>query len=252
MLGFIKKYGSIIFDILIITGLVVIIFLWNPFNIFGGGVKLQNTANIVSGIRDIGQLVTAEYYGEVIASLEETELQLLKENALEDRGNELFSEIKFALLELYNIDTLKRKDKEPPATVTNNSLYKRNLNRRNILRKFEQLFPDLTSDTLFNYVVTFIGREKFDRNINKVSNLRDGQKRKVLFEQYNELASNEKRLENLQFQTYLSDGFTFSNTFENFYYQQTEIEQTRRERNEQIFMLGRGWVKAGFDFQRKK
>jgi len=249
MLGFIKKYGSIIFDILIITGLVVIIFLWNPFNIFGGGVKLQNTANIVSGIRDIGQLVTAEYYGEVIASLEETELQLLKENALEDRGNELFSEIKFALLELYNIDTLKRKDKEPPATVTNNSLYKRNLNRRNILRKFEQLFPDLTSDTLFNYVITFIGREKFDRNINKVSNLRDGQKRKVLFEQYNELASNEKRLENLQFQTYLSDGFTFSNTFENFYYQQTEIEQTRRERNEQIFMLGRGWVKAGFDFQ---
>jgi hypothetical protein len=249
MLRFIKKYGGIIFDILIITGLVVIVFLWNPFNIFGGGVKLQNTANIVSGIRDIGQLVTAEYYGEVIASLEETELQILKESALEDRGNELLSEIKFALLELYGIDTLKRKDKDPPPTVTNTNLYKRNLNRRNISLKFEQLFPDIASDTLFNYVVTFIGREKFDRNINNVSKLRDSQKKKVLFELYSELVQNELRLNSSQFDAYLRDGFAFASKFESFYYQQNETEKLRSERNEQIVMLGRGWVKAGFDFR---
>ena len=82
------KYGKLILQALIVVAIIVAVFLLNPFNIFGTGLKLENTANMVSNVRTIGQLITAEYYGEVIATLDESQLNMIEEDNLEQTGEE--------------------------------------------------------------------------------------------------------------------------------------------------------------------
>ncbi len=60
---------------LLMAGLVavalMVLWWWNPLHLFGGKSKLQQTALLVSSVQSVGQLVTAQYYGEVIVTYED-------------------------------------------------------------------------------------------------------------------------------------------------------------------------------------
>ena len=90
----ILKNWRTILDIVLVLALIVFIFLWNPFNIFGDELKLQDTSNMVSEIKEIGELVTAEYYGEVMASHEEAELDIVDMDSIEILGEVAYIDLK--------------------------------------------------------------------------------------------------------------------------------------------------------------
>jgi hypothetical protein len=79
--------------------------------IFGGGVKLKNTANMVAEVNQIGQLVTAEYYGEVIASIDEARLDLIQDENISNNATILFKDIKSALGNLKSFQEYPKKKK---------------------------------------------------------------------------------------------------------------------------------------------
>ena len=79
---------------LIGLGLIVLIFVANPFNIFGSRLKVRNTANLVTNIREIGQLVTAEYYGEVVSSYKDAMLKLTDTAFVEFSSIRRYSELR--------------------------------------------------------------------------------------------------------------------------------------------------------------
>ena len=115
-----SKYWRHILDALLLVAVIVFVFLWNPFNIFGKGLRLQRTSNLVSSVRSIGQLVSAEYYGEVMASLNEAQLNQIEEKDLEARAEaayfdlkkQAFEQITASLLSRYSKADLEKGDKK--------------------------------------------------------------------------------------------------------------------------------------------
>jgi len=66
------KGASLILQIIFVVVLVVIFAWYDPFDILTPTkLTLKNTPVQVESIKQIGQLITAEYYGEVISSLQE-------------------------------------------------------------------------------------------------------------------------------------------------------------------------------------
>lgn len=72
----IKALSSLGVQVVLVIAIVVLFSFIDPFGIFAPRKKtLQNTPITVVSIKDIGQLVTAEYYGEVMSSLQETYIE---------------------------------------------------------------------------------------------------------------------------------------------------------------------------------
>lgn len=87
-----KLISKFVDDILVIAIIVVAVLVFayfDPFGIFNPKLKLTGTALMVKEVKEIGQLYSAEYYGEVIES---------RDNSL--LANE--EEIKEAIKDLYN------------------------------------------------------------------------------------------------------------------------------------------------------
>lgn len=76
---------GLVFQILIVVGAVILLAYFDPFGIFGSKKqKLENTPVDVRSIREIGVLISAEYYGEVLTSLQEALVEEIKESAVND------------------------------------------------------------------------------------------------------------------------------------------------------------------------
>ena len=73
MIVFFIRNWKLLLDCVIVVAAILAFTFWDPFNIFNTR-KLRQTATLVTSIREIGELVTAEYYGEVIASWKEFKL----------------------------------------------------------------------------------------------------------------------------------------------------------------------------------
>lgn len=71
-----KKLVSLAIQITLVLAAVILFAFIDPFGILAPRKKtLVNTPVTVVSIKDIGQLVTAEYYGEVLSSLQETYIE---------------------------------------------------------------------------------------------------------------------------------------------------------------------------------
>ncbi len=240
------KHWRNLLDALILIGVIVFIFLWNPFNIFGSGLNLQNTANLVSNVRSIGQLVTAEYYGEVIASLNEAELNLIEENYLFERAEEIYVGLKKEAFNQFELEVLPHIDENKPD--------KKNKKVRDGLKKAIKTTiikynaaPEKFRRDSADVVLFFLTRHVFNKEI-KLKDYKSGRKKRKHFK--------EKQLETLfyyvkakydsltleQFDNFLNQGFESSESFTDFYYDFFEAGKKK------LAMIGRGWVKAGFDF----
>ncbi len=245
-----------VLDAVLIIALVVLLFMVNPFGIFGNGLQLGTTANMVTEVQKIGQLVTAEYYGEVISSLDESRLVLIEENNTQQLANDLYREIKYALYDLYQYQQIPKKERREDFLAEyrrNDGLRRKALqsvSRNNILEKigFLSLTDSLTKHPFYLQTIEFLWREKYQNAEKRSWNPDSRAEAEVLLNLYQELATQQQSVEDEAFKRYLNDGFEFTASFQDFMFSEQKSELPRAERKKQLAIVGRGWVKAGFDF----
>nr|WKN36453.1 hypothetical protein K4G66_29250 [Tunicatimonas sp. TK19036] len=253
MISLVLKNWRFILDALLIVALVALVFLLNPFGIFGNGLSLGTTTNMVTEVRQIGQLVTAEYYGEVISSIDESRLALVEENNSQQEANQWYSDIKFALFDLYQYQQLSKEERTREYKASGEDIdnwrriVRQDVSRRNIVEKleFHKLLEE-RNDT-FTQVIGFLWREKLNHQDERERD-EDHQLEEVLFNMYSELAERHARSSTEGFAGYLNDGFEFSANYTGFILDNEVAALPRAERKKKLAMVGRGWVKAGFDF----
>lgn len=259
MISLIFKNWRFLLDAILIIALVVLIFLWNPFGIFGGGLKLGTTTNMVTEIQEIGQLVTAEYYGEVIASIDESRLELIYEDSLNDQANLMYAELKHALHNLYQFQQIPRDERTQAyreqqtlgGEISNwRRVFRQDVSRNNILEKLNYHHDALTDSEYYDKVVEYLWREEFGKDKDVRWNPNERQEEQVLFSLYNKLVLQHAQLQAQPgiFYAYLDEGFAYANAFSSFYHADQTAELPRKEQRKKLAMVGRGWVKAGFDF----
>ncbi len=224
MAGFFGKASSLILQIIVVVAAVLVFSWFDPFNILAPTkLKLKNTPIQVQSIKEIGQLITAEYYGEVISSL--------KEVVSENKYNEM-QEFNYIVDDIHN---------EFKMTITEFVEEKELSNNEDIIyQEFKRFNPELTSDPLFNSYLYYIFEKIKDRNYkrNELNRELPISRQKTLI----------KRL-------YLNryKWFDQLNEIETDEFKRVKTEVVRRTankeyRNSRLVLIGRGWVKAGFDF----
>ncbi len=231
MIGFILKNWKLVIDILIVIALVIAFTFWDPFDIFQQS-KLRQTANLLTSIRDIGQLVTAEYYGEVISSWKEFKLSEFPEDVITEHATDLFVELRNTLADPKNSK----------------------MEVKAIREKY---------DTLYSKLIAFVGLHYFPEK--KLTKLYDAKhqsspfERKILKKLKDEDANWKKRRDKNkekstlekddEFQDYLDSIPLYIGGFYNFYSSLFNQDlQAGELKKKNIVFIGRGWVKAGFDF----
>ncbi len=238
MIGFLFKNWKLFLDIILVVGGILAFTFWDPLGIFNN-TKLQATANMVTGVKDIGQLVTAEYYGEVISSWKEFKLTEFPEDTITEKAKDLMVDLKIAL------------DRKEPF--------------RRIYDEKTAVIADKYGQAFYFKFITFLGEQYFNYDANKVFDEKDNDtrknyERKILKKLYDKgnyyykflskkyKKSDESMIE-IEYDNYLFEIPEFIDEFYNFYgfLTQQHLESGSNKRKEIVF-IGRGWVKAGFDF----
>ena len=256
MISLLFSNWRFVLDALLIIALVFLLFVLNPFGIFGSGLQLGTTTNMVTEVRQIGQLVTAEYYGEVISSLDESRLVLIEESNPQQQANQLYSELKYALYDLHQYQQIPRNERKEEYLATNDRkngwrrAVLQNVSRNNILEKLEflNLRDSLNGNRFYLPVIEFLWREKYQHSEKDDWNPDSRTEAEVSLNLYQEVSTQYQADSGLAFQRYLEDGFTLAANFQDFTYQEQVSEMSRAERKKRLALVGRGWVKAGFDF----
>ncbi|MEM6737952.1 MAG: hypothetical protein AAF620_17975 [Bacteroidota bacterium] len=263
MVGTLLKQWRLILDILIISIIVILISLWNPFNFFGKGLELQDTASMVSEIKEIGELVTAEYYGEVIASDEEAMFGLVEKDTIEILGEWIYQEIKREIFARYEIemDLLeeevekfkkeRKRDKRLSKGVRKiKSAILTELINDNEL-KTALIGSELYSEDLYYSLILYLGEyehnlypnaKKFARKDvnsqegNGTSKFVRRRLREILSAEYENIVRFEEG--DIAFQGYLNQGFQSTFPFQDFFLEYMELRKTkieeRREAKKQL------------------
>lgn len=244
MIYFFVKNWKLFLDILLVVGGLIAFTLWDPIGMFTNA-KTKQTANLVTGVRDIGQLVTAEYYGEVISSWKEFRLTEFPEDTLTDFADQAWEEIRYATFKVFWVD--KGKSKQIATEIRRSDFYK-NLPSKNAYKEF----------------IAYLGDKYLPQKLDKIyenEKLKSGIEGKVYDALFKELKQKEKALRkkykrskpaerllyeeevnNLQFEEAPYDNEFFA------YYQFLIKRDIQDEKRKNIVFIGRGSVKAGFDF----
>jgi len=216
IISFFIKYFRTILDALIIAAIIVAFFFFDPMGLFGGRLKIRDTPVAVERVRQIGQLITAEYYGEAIASLILNGTDTIEQEEFEPEGQAVFDQM------IVSLDSLKKLEKSKIV----------NVKRRNIEKTMDEVFPGLARDRLYipmlNYLKDTIrarSGKKYDR-------------KDVLWNLYDDGRIREGVLT-------IDNGFQLEGLYS--FVSKTEEERLEKVKNN-IAYIGRGWVKAGIDF----
>lgn len=217
-------------QIAIVVGAVLVFAFFDPFGFLTPRKQtLEDTPVSVRSIKEIGKLISAEYYGEVLTSLQESLI------------DEISTEIENDLTEITSVQ-----DQFDQAIL---DLSERKVsfkkNRFNEGKKlYDFFYQEYQSLAQHPYYQTFIEivLDKDYENNTRSGKIRRGEK-KLLKELYNTPESElEAKLDSLKI-----DPAIF------------EAERKKREnlltadkkfRKKQIVVLGRGWVKAGINFEK--
>ena len=193
-------------DVLLVAGLVVAFSFWDPFNFFNVKARVIDTPVSVKSIREIAEFTGAEYYGEVVASIDEEGADTLQANEIKEEFENLFSEINDAVDEI----------------VENRDDYKNDYGGNSIFTIFKRAFKDLRKHAHYDYLYKI-----FDRSEKKAI--------KAI-----------ARDTSVSLLSYLSQ-----KTLQKRNDYQKHIDQlvNRSANRKELVYIGRGWVKAGFDFQ---
>ncbi|MBC8485284.1 MAG: DUF4230 domain-containing protein [Bacteroidetes bacterium] len=224
----IKKYFKPILDGLIVAALIVAFSLWDPFNFFSSDPKLRDTPVSLRSIRDIGELITAEYYGEVIESLKESMIYNFDKEELNVDAADLYNDLISSVILLKEQDDTIRK-----------KLFslKNRVKKRNIDRKFGRNFPEVVSHYLYKSLIDNIA------DYNDISINTDTESA-VLWHLF-------KRERN-DLEGYLETNDEINEVLkeiESYYLVQRTDSLNQEKIKKQIIYVGRGWVKAGINFR---
>lgn len=222
IIPFLIKHYKTIFEALIIAAVVVLFSLLDPFHWFSSKIKIKDTPVSVENIRQIGELITAEYYGEAIASLPQSYSEPIDSSEITVQGRNLY-----ALL-LTDLNVLKGWDKA-------NKLEGIKVKEKNIEYFMRDSFPSLSQDKLYIPMLNFLKatilaktKKKYDR-------------KEILFKVYD----GSPRFEGNSDVVYINSGFSMTGFYS---YLKASDENKIRKITNNIVYLGRGWVKAGIDF----
>ena len=236
MIYFLIKNWKLFLDIVIVVGAIIAFTFWDPIGMFTNA-RTKQTANLVTGVRDIGQLVTAEYYGEVISSWKEFKLTEFPSDTLTSFAEDAWQEVALTIWE--------------------------NRGRKNELKskvRNSEFHLDLPSNNTFNEFVACLGNQYLTRKMTRiykegslVGNVEQTIYKRMLkdFKKEYKRLNKTSRLKGERLDSamnaYLMDVPSFVYDFFPFY-QYLVGEDLDRERKKNIVFIGRGSVRAGFDF----
>ena len=225
ILSFLKKFW-------IPVSLVLFYFLLAGLNILPAGINIfkkkqlviDNTPIIVKEIRDIGELSTSEFYGEVYADINEVYEDLITE----------FS------------DSIKI---NPAGFYRNYSGLREYMGKADEFNKIvsENQFAKARYDSILKDYSRKLGEYGIKQNnlVQQISALSDDKKEKrALNNQLDNLKQeieNAKALFSQEQRNYMANDQLFGKRRE-------EFQQYKKERN--LVYIGRGWVKAGIDLKK--
>lgn len=240
MIALIFKNWKLLLDILLVVGGIILFTIFDPFGIFVE-TQTQKTANMVSGVRSIGQLVTAEYYGEVMSSWKDYQLSEFPEDTITETAKMLYLDLMMTF--------------------------------QDANQKFKNLYPDNVAVIKKNYppelyskFIIFLGNQKYNLPLKKIYDEKekngffDGNAEKKILERfYSDIQDQHKSYSKqfkkepdqflLAYREYLTSIPDYVYGFNGFFQGLTKIHlQSRPGRKDNIVLIGRGWVKAGFDF----
>ncbi|MEI6140294.1 MAG: DUF4230 domain-containing protein [Mariniphaga sp.] len=219
---FVRNFRYII-DALILAAIIVAFVIFDPLKLFNTGINIRNTPVSVQSIRQIGQLITAEYYGEAMASLAESYTESLDPGSINENGQVLFQNL------FVSFDSLRKTDK--PGWFTFDGIRKNNIEKR-----LEQHFPWITHSKFYPLLLGHLGELIFVKSQKKYD------EKDILWELFDKgkITENGFKIE----KTSIISGFSD--------YVIKKGENDFKQLKKNIVYIGRGWVKAGIDFGKLK
>lgn len=211
-----RSLANLVVQIVLVVAAVLVFSFFDPFGLLVPKKQtLQDTPISVVSIKEIGQLITAEYYGEVLSSLHE---QMIEEVDQKDFGN------KVDTLNQKYIQALKRFYEIKDSVKIR--WYRR---KRDILDQFyastaitkHPFYQDMIKEVL---VKTRYSNEREIVNVIFKMDVKDTSKIKAQFKIDKQRVADAK-IKELE-----------------------KLKNTKAYRKKQIIAIGRGWVKAGIDF----
>jgi len=227
MIYFLIKNWKLFMDIVLVVGLILGFTFLDPFGLFMN-TKTKATANLVTGIRDIGELVTAEYYGEVISSWKEYKLTRYPSDSLIRHAENLYTGIVLALAGSNKNEAVKRV---------------------RIFKSVEEVENDL-----YQKFLAFLGNRFLDKKFSKIYDekeeaLKNKREKEILEAVHKRVARAKTNLSDSMFRIFVSQVPDFVYDFPDFYTSVTQNHLVKgKVRKKNIVLIGRGSVKAGFDF----
>ncbi|MEA3443350.1 MAG: DUF4230 domain-containing protein [Bacteroidota bacterium] len=219
----IGKGASLVLQIIFVVAAVLVFSWFDPLDILLPTKRtLKNTPVQVQSIREIGQLITSEYYGEVISSLKE-----------------VISEKDYNEMQEFNyiVDDLHYKFKLAISDFADEDFPK---NKNKIFNAFKDFNPEITNHPLFDEYLYYIFEKIKDRNYkrNEINQKLDDDKQKILIKRL--------YLNRFKWQDQLFEIET--NEFKTVKKETVKRASNKEYRKSRLVLIGRGWVKAGFDF----
>ncbi|UII25982.1 hypothetical protein LVD15_22175 [Fulvivirga maritima] len=216
-----------VIQIIIVIAAVVLFAYLDPFNLMEAKPKLKNTPVDVQSIKDIGELITAEYYGEVVSSYVH-EL------------NELYTE---------EIEQMTSEISELHADFVTTIQWLKNAYSTDAFRRtkaydefVESMGDSLLSSQQYEVYINYVyrrltGKQYKSKHLDdQLSSRRHKKLIKELITDKNEESYNALKKAN------------FIDNLIATYDVELKKEGKTKRRNTNLVMLGRGWVKAGFNF----
>ncbi|AKP53660.1 DUF4230 domain-containing protein [Cyclobacterium amurskyense] len=234
--------ARLIIQILLVVAAVILIYSWNPMNVFGGKAELKPTANMVSEIREIGEMITAEYYGEVLTSIDEVQIDFQKEPEIAQLAEATYDKIAEEIINLRNFHTLtleQRQEIGDPEKKLKRRDRKKLLvdkvGKSNVLEKLKHLgdWEQTSRLVFFDEIMTYIYLKQKTKSDVITEPLSENRLRKTLENWHESEGDN----------SWNAESFTKD------YFASKLSDRPRKEARKKLAMIGRGTVKAGFDFE---
>ena len=219
-----SKGASLILQIIFVVVLVLVFAWFDPFDLLSPSkLKLKDTPVQVESIKSIGQLISAEYYGEVISSLQEV-INEKDYDSLQQFNtivNDLHKDFKLAIDE-FSKNKISGGDTK-------------------IYQAFQNTYPDIVSNPMFDTYLYYIHEKIKNNNYRRAEvdkSLTNRIKTRLIKRLYKNNLHWRDKLFNIQ-----TDEF-----------KEIKKESVRKKsksdfRHSRLVLIGRGWVKAGFDFK---
>ena len=241
MIVFFIRNWKLLLDCVIVVAAILAFTFWDPFDIFNTR-KLRQTATLVTSIREIGELVTAEYYGEVIASWKEFKLT-----------EPPVDETQFFAEEMYL--NLKQELSNRPRKKVNEA----------VVSAKAKIDDTPQKEETYQKFIAFLGTRYLRRSLERIYDARKQKvdqdlETRILKNFFDEIDDEKDRIEKVykkdgpdkiqdEIDRYLDSIPPYVEEFHQTYSMLTEkVVETGPNKRKNIVFIGRGWVKAGFRF----